>query len=366
MRDEPLNIVFVMGPLRFSGAERVILSLANNLVANHKISIIALYPQDDCPYNDYLDNRIQCILLDYHQNFFKRNICRFMGIRSAVKKQKSDVVVAFGSTYSPLAVFSMLGSGIPVVVSERTNPAVDPWSVACLKKILYHLASGVVCQTQDGKEFFSKAIQQKSTVIPNPIAASAIPEVHQGQRRKDIVTVGRLDMTHKNHLLLIRAFVRIAAEFPDHNLVIYGEGPSRCVLEDEVQKFSFQQRIFLPGAIPDAPNRIKDASLFVLSSDTEGMPNALIEAMAVGLPVISTDCPCGGPRFLIQDGENGLLTPVGDVDKMAEAMQRMLNNPEASEAMGKKARGILEILAPEKIARQWEGCFMSVVERDKR
>ena len=182
---------------------------------------------------------------------------------------------------------------------------------------------------------------------------------YEGEREKTITAVGRID-ENKNHELLIRAFAQIAGQFPEYRLVIYGEGDKRQELCKLSEELGLKNRISLPGSIEDVSEAIYKTSVFVLSSNTEGMPNTLIEAMIMGLPVIATDCPCGGPAELIRSGENGILTPVGDVNAMKDNLQYMLKNLQNAEKMGKQAKITGEMYRPEPVLKEWEKYLISL------
>ena len=184
------------------------------------------------------------------------------------------------------------------------------------------------------------------------LGANSPATQYTGEREKIIVTTGRLNK-HKNHSLLICAFKRIVAFFPDYRIIIYGEGPERLNDEILIRKLGLQEYVLLPGTTNNVPEKIYKASLYVLTSDFEGMPNSLMEAMALGLPCISTDCPCGGPRELIVSGKNGMLVPVGDEDALANAMKKLLNDERYAIELGKNAMKIREELSMDIICRKW-------------
>lgn len=167
--------------------------------------------------------------------------------------------------------------------------------------------------------------QRSRKIIPNAINKEFITAEYSGPRNKQIVSSGRLT-EQKNHALLIKAFAGITAKYPAYKLVIYGDGPLRKDLELLASNLGIADKVSFPGYTTEIRKKIERSSLFVLSSDFEGMPNALMEAMALGVPCISTDCKGGGARFLIKNGTNGLLTPIGDVEALQTAMEKILSD----------------------------------------
>jgi glycosyltransferase involved in cell wall biosynthesis len=226
-------------------------------------------------------------------------------------------------------------------------------------------ADGVVFQTLEAKAWYSNSVGDASTVvIPNAVNEDFIRPRYQGERRKEIVAAGRLT-DQKNFAMLLNAFSLITKKYPDYELIIYGEGPNRQTLSEQARELGISNKVYFPGYSLELGKKIEAASMFVLSSDYEGMPNVLMEAMALGLPCVSTDCPCGGPRLLIQDGINGILVPVGNAEAMAEAMDKVLSNERFSVQLGQNASKIVERLCPNKIYHEWEQFFLRVLERRK-
>ena len=173
---------------------------------------------------------------------------------------------------------------------------------------------------------------------------------------RSIVAVGRVD-ANKNHEMIIRAFAGLAEKYPDYRLVIYGEGDLRPSLLRMAEKMGLKDRVRLPGSISDVASAIYKASFFVLSSYSEGMPNTLIEAMALGIPSISTDCPCGGPAELIEDGVNGYLIEPGDWEKLQDILQKLVDDPRLAQKVGENAAKIQETLNPDRMNKMWEDYF---------
>ena len=213
-------------------------------------------------------------------------------------------------------------------------------------------ADWFVFQTEEAKKFYDKSLNGCGIVIPNPLIIDNMPAPYTGVREKRIVTVGRLK-PQKNQKLLIEAFALIYQNYPDFTLEIYGDGVLNQELQNIIDRKKLSNIVFLRGNVDDVFQKIIKASIFVMSSDYEGMPNALIEAMALGLPCISTDCPCGGPRYLIKSGVNGLLCNVNDVESLKMAFISMLDVPQKAKEMGIKAINVRYLLDANKIGDDW-------------
>jgi glycosyltransferase involved in cell wall biosynthesis len=220
-----------------------------------------------------------------------------------------------------------------------------------LRDMMYPLADGFVFQTAEAQRYFSKKIQKRSTIIANPIKAN-LPEPFEGERTDRVVALGRLE-PQKNYPLLFRAFKRVAEKRDGLTLDIYGGGSQQENLAKLIAEMGMENKIFLRGISANVHDEVLDASAFVLSSDFEGMPNALMEAMAIGLPCISTDCPCGGPEFLIDNEVNGLLVPVKDEEALVNALERVLSDKNFSQRISENAVKLREECNLERIADKW-------------
>ena len=354
------KILFYIHSLNKGGAERVLLTLAEKLNTDSNIKVVVMTDTvDDLEYE--LPDGIKRINL---KDRMKKNnaLSRISAIRACVKEEKPDRFVAFMLSSAIRAVIVTLLSGYKVIAAVRSNPY-DDYSSGINRVILLFtmtFAERIVCQTEYQVKFFPEKMQKKCVVISNPIFKEFVLKAQElsGTReentgKKRIVATGRL-YDYKNHKLLIEAFSDIAEEYQDIDVVIYGEGPYRKELEDTISELKLSDRVFLPGDSEHVAEDIADAFIYVLPSDTEGLPNALMEAMALGLPVISTDCPCGGPKSLIKDGENGLLTPVGDVSAMRESLKRLITDDVLRKSISEKAKDILISNDADHITDQWK------------
>ena len=352
------KIVFYIGSLAKAGAQRVIINLTRYLLdRGYDITIVTTAKET----NEYhLPENTVRIISDLTEEETGNNRLtnlknRMKKLRNIWKREKPDLIVSFIGKNNFMAILTSFGLKIPVVVSVRGEPTEEYYTglLRFLARYLFIAASGIILQTKKSKNFFPKRTLKKAVVLPNPLNPVFLEEEDYQEREKKIVLVGRLD-SNKNQKLAIQAFQEICDKFPEYKMEIWGDGEDYDVLKQYVKEAGLEERVLLPGATDHVKEKIKSASLYLLPSNTEGMPNSLMEAMALGLPVISTDCPCGGPAELIQDGINGLLVPVKDVVSMAHAMERVLQDKEFQNKLGQNAMKIRENLHPDKVNEIWE------------
>ena len=349
------KILFYIHSLNKGGAERVLLTLAKKLSKTYEVAILTdVYDEREYP----LPDGIRRIDLQTYMNKVSwirvGALKRLVAIRLCCKKEAPDKMIAFMISNAIRAVLANLLSGNKVITAVRSNPYDDYGSgkKRLFLQTVFFFADRIVCQTSYQKEYFNKYLQKKCAVIANPLFSEFCMEPYDGEKDKQIVSAGRL-FDYKNHKLLIQAFAKVAEDFPEYQVTILGEGPYRAELEKEIAKLHMESRIFLPGDSDHVAEDIYKASVFALPSDTEGMPNALMEAMALGLAVVSTDCPCGGPKSLIRHGENGLLCRVGDVEDMAAQLRIVLADDALRVKLGKNAFSIREDCHIDRISAKW-------------
>ena len=334
------------------GAERVIAQLSNYFVS-HSIAC-RIITTENCEVMYPLDEKVELVAIGKKSNNkIIDRILRYKAVRKLVLSNKPDVVLTMPEDTGIYAILALIGIGIPVFVSERNNPWIMPnvKISRLLRKVAYPFVKGIIFQTEKAKSFFPKHIQRKGVVLQNPVDATRIPMPYKGERRKVIVGAGRLEK-QKNFSLLISAYAEFAKEVPGYELYIYGEGKLRNQLKKEAEILEIADKVHLPGRKSNLLELLNDCSMFVLSSDFEGMPNVLIEAMCMGMPVIATDCPSGGPKQLIKNNVNGLLIPVGDKMAMVVAMKKCAEI-ENQKRMATNAYKIKQKLVGEEIFTEW-------------
>lgn len=349
-----MKFLFVIGALTRGGAERVISNLANHFVEiGDDVTIITL-SKKDISYE--IDSSVDII------NGINGNgqLMTILKLRKIIKNTKPDIALSFLTHINIATIIATIGLNIPVVVSERNDPKKMPPEISrkILRRLIYPVADGFVFQTKKSQEYFSKGIQRKSTIIPNPIFLNSRSNDLKN-KNKEIVTVGRL-VPHKNQQMIIRSFARIEKDFSDYTLHIYGDGDQREELNKLINKLNLKKKIFLHGETSLVHNKIRDSEIFILASDFEGMPNALMEAMALGLACISTDSPSGGPEFLIDNNKNGILIPVRDEDKLTEALHLLLHDKILREKISENAKEIYHSINPEEIYTEWRNYLTKI------
>lgn len=364
------RIVFHVNSLERGGAERVVTNLSGQFAQHGYEVYIATEAQGQDEYN--IDSRVKRVHVGLTDEQAKKGrgtifFARIMNLRKFLKEVKPDIVIAFARKANYRALTATIGTKIPVLISVRINPVgyYDFLSDKLQIPILFRRAAGCVFQTPDQRDFFPQFIRKKSRIILNPINPKFIGNEIPGQRDKVVVHSGRL-IDFKNQLMLIRAFVKVHEKHPDYILKIYGPDGmdgTKQKLESLIREKQAQDYVLLMGASDELEKDMIRGAVAAFSSDYEGMPNAMLEAMALGLPIVATDCPPGGPRMVITQEENGLLVPVGDEDEMASAMNRLIEDKELAEKLGKNAAGISEKAGAEMIFKEWENYVLEICRK---
>lgn len=345
-----MNILFVVDGLNEGGAGRVVARLSSYFV-EEGINTFVL-PVFDRIITYDIDPRVE-ICSTFNEPLKHSVFDRIILIRKNASKVQADVVISFLSYINLYSIVAGIGKKWKTIVSERNNPYTDPSNkrIRFIRRYLYLIANGIVFQTEDARNYFSKIIRRKSRVIPNPVARDIIPP-YKGERNKTIVSVGRLTK-QKNYSMALIAMNAVLNKHPDYVYEIYGQGEELDNIVQLIDQLNIKDKVVLKGHVVGLIDYIKDASVFVLSSDYEGMSNSLIEAMAVGLPVVSTDHPIGGARMLINNEENGILVPVGDDRALSEAVCYLIENPQKAESISKEATMVREKYSISKIGNKW-------------
>ena len=331
------------------GAERVISILSRKMHEQGFDVQILLYYDRKIFYEIGSDVKITVVQKENSSSNILKNL---LWMRSFFKAN-ADVIISFLAPFNIIALVAHMGLRSTIIVADRSDPRFAPVSPAIrrLRDFLYRFSDGVVLQSTRNRNYFSKAIWRKSVIISNPIDLGE--KAGMGlitKKQHEIVSVGRL-IPLKNQAMLLRAFASISTDFPEHCLTIYGEGSERESLEKLAGELGIKGRVNLPGSVKDVYDRIACSELFVLTSNYEGMPNALIEAMCIGLPCISTNV--SGAADLIVSGESGEIIEVGDTEALIHQMRYLLSDQGKRDRYARNAVELNAKLEVNKIVKDW-------------
>lgn len=327
--------------------------VANQMAVNgHHVHMILIRNK---PQTYPISTKVNIIQLSYDSSSKIRILLqRLKQIRLHAKVIQPDCIVSFMWDVNVMTLISTLGLHARVVISERAfprSPHRSRWS-RFFESSLYGFADAIVYQTEGARTFCPYRFRRKSCVIPNAVAAPTVLP-YLGERTKRIVSVGRLT-EQKNYPMLIRAFAIFTRAHEDYRLQIFGDGKLKTHLRSIASELGIAERVDFCGFVNDVSQQINDASMFVMSSDYEGISNAMAEAMALGLPTVCTDCPVGGAALMIEDGINGLLVPVGSDEALADAMARIADDADFARSISDKAKEVVERFSAKKIGIMWE------------
>lgn len=347
--------MFYINAIHDGGAERVMINLTKYFSEAGYDTVLVTSFRDKWEYTvpEHV-KRLSLENTEIKQSRWRRNLSRIYKLRQLCKKEKPDILVSFMAEPNFRALLATIGLPTKNLVSVRNDPEVEYGGKIgrLIGKYLLPLADGCVFQTEEAKKWFPQKLQSKSRIIYNSVKEDFY-HIQRKPNKGEIVTCGRLEK-QKNHALLIQAFAKIAREFPYATLKIYGEGSLKEQLQQQINELHLQGRAFLMGATDHVEEALKSADLFVLSSDFEGMPNALMEAMAAGVPCISTDCPSGGPKELFGDEMAVYLTSINNSSELAKRLNAFycLNESERAQ-VGKKIKKRSKLFMPDLVNLAW-------------
>lgn len=334
------HITFILPQIGYGGAERVASVLASTLAEEGYAVDLIVYARtrDEYPVSDKVNI---CLLPERKagQNKISYLVSKFCALRKLFRDLKPDILVPFLPYQVEHCYYASRGLGIPMVVTVRNNPMYDTDSDKQRKRRDYiaKKVEGVFLQSDYQKDYFPEDILKKSFVVANPVSDGIVKaQYHPSAKVEKIVSVGRLE-EQKNFPMLLRAFAIAAENRPELSLDIYGAGSLKEELNELISQLKLDGRVFLRGRTDCIDQTLCQYDLFILPSDFEGMPNSLMEAMGVGLPCISTDCPTG-PKELLGDGQRGILVEMNNAEQMAEAIDYMCAHESQRIAFSEAAR----------------------------
>lgn len=355
------KIVYLINTLKVGGAAKMLKYVVNlSTEIFRDIAIVSLY--DDSYEGNDLKERVEVVCLGFDKmNRFKRQFIMVSETKAAIKKLEPDVVCSFISHVCVIGRLATLGEkNIKYISAERGDPFTEAYLWKKVVRWAYRKSDYCFFQLDRARDFFGEEVAQKSFVIPNPAVFNKVVEPYYGERKKTIVSAGRFGV-EKRYCDLIDAFSIVHKKHPDYSLIIYGDGPLLSTYRKQVAELKLEDCVSFPGYVDCFSEQIREDGIFVLSSLFEGIPNSLIEAMSIGIPCVSTDCTPGGPAFLFDNEERGILIPVKDPDAMANAIMQYIETPELARVMGKSAVNVINQLKEDKIRSKWINALKKII-----
>lgn len=352
-----MKILMIIKKLHYSGAPKMFLWVAKSL-ADRGFDVTILTYQDNL-YNDVPSN-IKWIALDMERAGFLKILYT---VRKYVKEIRPECCVSFLLDSNIFNTLACVGLKTKSVICERNDPFKPKYYKLKIARPLFRLANGGVFQLPKVAEYY-KNIKAPTAVIPNPVVSNNSVQMESYANRPNVaITIGRIDLEQKRLDVLVNAFSAFLKYKPDYKLLIYGDTRNLKEMDElksMISRLKLEDKVLLKGYTAIPQEVMKDAKFFVITSDFEGIPNSLIEAMSIGLPCVATDCRPGGAAFLIQDGVNGLLAPCGDEKTVSEKMLFLADHPIDAEKYGLEAKKITDTYSEQKIAALWENYLRSL------
>ena len=280
-------------------------------------------------------------------------------LKSYLQQNPDMTVIVFLQPSIPMVLLAAKGLPNKIIISERADPnrlMKKRYGKPFIEKY-YTRADVAVFQTEDAKSVYPEAVSKKGTVIFNPLKDN-LPQPYHGERNRNITTFCRIS-NQKNLPLLVEAFSQVHNKHPEYTLRIIGDAPNEegkvvlQTLDKQLNELNLKQSVILEPFMKNVHEAVIKDAMYVNSSDYEGISNAMLEAMAIGMPVICTDCPIGGAKATIKDGENGLLVPIQNAAMLAKAMNRVIEEKELADKLSRNAHLIRDELSLEAIAEKW-------------
>lgn len=335
-----IRILFVVPFLSSGGAERVVSIWASELAKLESDVHVLVHYRVEEEYSLYDTVKIHALTGGKSAYSELCAIQKLQRLRKKIIEINPDVILPFITHVGIMTTIANLGLKSCIVETIRTNPRCSPRNrlLRWLRNFSVVMASRCIVQNQEQKNYFPNWLWRHIEIFPNPISDEFIQDgkVFFSNEIRRIVAVGRLE-EQKNYPLLIEAVSKVVSNDSNIELRIYGEGSQEENLRQLISTRGVSDRVFLCGRTSRVREVLMESDLYVLCSNFEGMPNSLMEAMATGLPCISTDCPTG-PSELIENGVNGYLIPVNDEKRLVQVINHILKYPTNAIEMGRRAR----------------------------
>ena len=358
-----MRVLFYISTICGGGAARVMVNLANEFAVDNEVHFVTNFLSE----HEYVLNkkvhRHSIEQSESNNNVVRKNITRIRILRKLIKNIEPNISVAFMRENNFRLIFAARCLQPKTLIYIRNDPAREyaGWLSRNMADILFKKADGVVFQTEEAQKFFSSKIQKKSRIIFNQVDSKFYQMINEPG--KHMIACGRLSK-QKNYTMMLEAFKLVLEQYPDEKLHIYGEGDLKDELQQYAKILGIEASVRFMGFSENMVRNYRSAKLLLMTSDYEGMPNVILEALASSVPVVSTDCPCGGPRMVIENGVNGFLNKTGDVQMFADSIIYLLSHVNELNSMKEKAYYSAKQFAGERVMKEWNNYIAQIVFGD--
>lgn len=355
-----MKILILISEIKYSGAAKISSWLANKLCGQaYDISFLTFIDGKD---RQYLDSKISRIsICKGVTNKYFRTIKAIYEVHKILRREKYDLLISFLPLEGLISVLGALFTNTKVIVSERSDPYHEKSFIANISRFMFQFADGAVFQSDGAKEYYPLKLQNRSAIIANPIAKTTAQIVPYKEREDLIVSSSRLEIKQKRQDVLLKAFEIVSHICPNTVLKLIGDGPDEDNLKKLATSLGISDKVKFVGRSDSVIRDISNAKLYVFSSDFEGMPNSVLEALSIGLPVVTTDYSPGGAKELIQNKHRGYVVPTGDYEYLAEKIIYLLENNTEGKIMAENALTISEELSEDAIIDSWKSYIQKIV-----
>lgn len=359
-----MNVLFVTSSLSYGGAAKMLVFVANGLCEQGNTVCIANL-MEVAEEIQTLSPSIRIERITSTRKRYIDKLQKIFSLRKTIRVFKPDIIVSFKSTPTWMTCAANVFLHIPIVFSERGDPYREnlkrPRTYVYWKMI--NSVSGAVFQTYGAKECYEEKLQRVATVIPNPVFE--VLKHSQSGYEKAIVSFGRFENKQKRYDIMIDAFEKFHKTHKEYKLKLYGTGEDETLIKKWVAEKKLEDCVVFLGYTNKPYNLMNYGNIFLITSDYEGIANSMLEAMAAGFPVVSTDSSPGGAKMVIENGENGFLVPVRDSKRIADALSVLADDKILYEKCATNARQVTTRFEPQKILQEWSEYLIAIAKRGR-
>lgn len=356
-----MRILFLSTNIGYGGASKMIVNVANSLSEKHEVTFLTFRSAE-------IKQKVAPSVQVVHKELYKSKIkpVEIIGqiykLHSFIRNHNFDIAVAFLHPSHYLLTLACCGLKTKVLLSERGDPISRIKNGGIFIKVIEHIihnADFYVFQSDGAKKAYPIKCQKKSEIIVNALPNIYYPKRNFKSIERSVVFVARFELKQKRQDIMVKAFKLFLQSHPDYVLRFYGDGPDEAYIKKLCNQLGISGSVKFIGESSNVLEEIVQAGMFVLTSDFEGLPNSLLEAMALGIPCISTDCSPGGARMIIKNEYNGFIVPKGDISEIANKMSILAEDERLRDMFSKRAMDVRKLFNQLDVSAKWNG----VIER---